>query len=58
VLGRSLAAQGLDPAIDPLASTSRLHDPGHLGERHYAFALHTKETIEHYRELQDIISMQ
>jgi F-type H+-transporting ATPase subunit beta len=57
VLSRSLAAQGLYPAIDPLASTSRLLDPGRLGERHYRLALRVKETIERYRELQDIIAM-
>jgi F-type H+-transporting ATPase subunit beta len=57
VLSRSLAAQGLYPAIDPLASTSRLLDPVYLGHRHYAVALRVKETIERYRELQDIISM-
>lgn len=57
VLSRSQAAQGLYPAVDPLASTSRLLDPGHLGARHYDVALHVKETIERYRELQDIISM-
>lgn len=57
VLSRNLAAQGLYPSIDPLASMSRLLDPVHLGDRHYAVALRVKETIEHYRELQDIISM-
>jgi F-type H+-transporting ATPase subunit beta len=57
VLARHLAAQGLYPAIDPLASTSRLLDPGHLGQRHYALSLHVKETIERYRELEDIIAM-
>jgi F-type H+-transporting ATPase subunit beta len=57
VLSRNLAAQGLYPAVDPLASTSRLLDPVHLGERHYRVALQVKETIERYRELQDIISM-
>jgi len=57
VLSRNLAAQGLYPAIDPLASTSRLIDPVHLGRRHYDIALRVKETIERYRELQDIISM-
>ncbi|MGN6545416.1 MAG: F0F1 ATP synthase subunit beta [Aureliella sp.] len=57
VLSRTQAAQGLYPAVDPLASTSRLLDPGHLGERHYQTALRVKETIERYRELQDIISM-
>jgi F-type H+-transporting ATPase subunit beta len=57
VLSRSLAAKGFYPAIDPLASTSRLLDPVHVGQRHYDVALRVKETIEHYRELQDIISM-
>jgi F-type H+-transporting ATPase subunit beta len=57
VLSRSQAAQGLYPAIDPLASTSRLLDPSRLGERHYKLALRVKETIERYRELQDIIAM-
>ncbi len=57
VLSRDQAAQGLYPAVDPLASTSRLLDAGHLGERHYDLALRVKETIEHYRELQDIIAM-
>lgn len=57
VLSRSQAAQGLYPAVDPLASTSRLLDPSHLGDRHYEVALRVKETIERYRELEDIISM-
>ena len=57
VLSRPLAAQGLYPAIDPLASTSRLLDPGHVGRRHYEAALRVKETIERYRDLQDIIAM-
>jgi F-type H+-transporting ATPase subunit beta len=57
VLSRTLAAQGLYPAIDPLASTSRLLDATSVGERHYATALRVRESIERYRELQDIISM-
>ena len=57
VLSRAQAAQGLYPAIDPLASTSRLLDAFHLGERHYTVALRVKEAIERYRELQDIIAM-
>jgi F-type H+-transporting ATPase subunit beta len=57
VLSRDMAAQGLYPAVDPLASTSRLVDPVHLGRRHYEIALRVKETITRYRELQDIISM-
>ncbi|HZT80697.1 MAG TPA: F0F1 ATP synthase subunit beta [Gemmataceae bacterium] len=57
VLARSLAAQGLYPAIDPLASASRLLDPAHLGPRHYDIALRVRETIARYRELEDIIAM-
>lgn len=57
VLSRNLAAQGLYPAIDPLASTSRMIDPVYLGQRHYQVALRVKETIERYRALQDIIAM-
>jgi F-type H+-transporting ATPase subunit beta len=57
VLSRALAARGLYPAIDPLASTSRLLDPVHCGERHYRVALQVKETIQRYRELEDIIAM-
>ncbi len=57
VLSRKHAAQGLYPAVDPLASSSRLLDPVHVGEKHYAIALRVKELIERYRGLQDIISM-
>jgi F-type H+-transporting ATPase subunit beta len=57
VLSRSLAARGLYPAIDPLASTSRLLDAVRLGDRHYNVALQVKETIERYRQLEDIIAM-
>ena len=57
VLSRNLAAQGLYPAIDALDSSSRLLDSVYLGERHYHLALQVTETIERYRELEDIISM-
>jgi F-type H+-transporting ATPase subunit beta len=57
VLSRELASQGLYPAIDPLASTSRLLDPVHVGARHYEVALRVTQTIARYSELQDIISM-
>jgi F-type H+-transporting ATPase subunit beta len=57
VLSRAQAAQGLYPAVDPLASSSRLLDPGHVGQCHYEVALRVKETIERYRQLQDIIAM-
>jgi F-type H+-transporting ATPase subunit beta len=57
VLSRALAARGIYPAIDPLASTSRLLDPARIGDRHYQVALGVKETIQRYRELEDIIAM-
>lgn len=57
VLARSLAARGLYPAVDPLASSSRLLDPTHLGERHYRVALRVRETVARYRALEDIIAM-
>jgi len=57
LLSRSMAAEGMYPAIDPLASTSILLDPLVVGEQHYALAQTVRETIAHYRELQDIISL-
>jgi F-type H+-transporting ATPase subunit beta len=57
VLSRSQAAQGFYPAVDPLSSTSRLLDASQVGQHHYEVALRVTETIERYRELQDIISM-
>jgi len=57
VLSRAQAARGLYPAIDPLASTSRLLDSARIGDRHYRVALEVKETIERYRDLEDIIAM-
>lgn len=57
VLSRDMAAQGLYPAIDPLASTSKLISPGSVGERHYKIAQAVKERIARYRELKDIIAI-
>ncbi|HWB14376.1 MAG TPA: F0F1 ATP synthase subunit beta [Pirellulales bacterium] len=57
VLSRSLAAQGLYPAIDPLASASRLLDPVYVGQQHYDVALRVTRALERYAELEDIISM-
>jgi F-type H+-transporting ATPase subunit beta len=57
VLSRSSAAEGLYPAVDPLASTSRLLDPVHVGQKHYEVALGVREVIARYRDLQDIIAM-
>jgi F-type H+-transporting ATPase subunit beta len=57
LLARERAAHGLYPAVDPLASTSRLLDPARVGERHYQVAMRVKQTFERYREVRDIISM-
>lgn len=57
VLSRQMAAEGLYPAVDPLASTSNILDPLAVGERHYRIAQEVKTTIARYRELQDVISM-
>ncbi len=57
VLSRTMAAQGMYPAIDPLESSSLMLDPLVVGEDHYRLAERARETIAHYRELQDIISL-
>jgi F-type H+-transporting ATPase subunit beta len=57
VLSREMASQGLYPAIDPLASTSVMVDPRILGETHFDLAGEVRQLIEHYRELQEIISL-
>jgi F-type H+-transporting ATPase subunit beta len=57
VLSRAMAAEGMYPAIDPLASSSILLDPLVVGAEHYALAALVRETIAHYRELQDVIAL-
>jgi F-type H+/Na+-transporting ATPase subunit beta len=57
VLSRSMAAEGMYPAIDPLSSSSILLDPLVVGEEHYQIAEKVRETIARYKELQDIISL-
>jgi F-type H+/Na+-transporting ATPase subunit beta len=57
VLSRQMAAQGMYPAIDPIASSSILLDPLVVGEEHAAVATEVRRNIEHYRELQDVISL-
>jgi len=57
VLSRGLAAQGLYPAIDPLASASDLLDAAVVGEAHLRTAEQVRRTLAQYRELQDIIAM-
>ena len=57
VLSREMAAEGMYPAVDPIASSSVLLDPLVVGEEHAAVATEVRRTIEHYRELQDVISL-
>jgi F-type H+-transporting ATPase subunit beta len=56
-LQRSLADQGLFPAIDPLGSTSRILDPLIVGEEHYNVARRVQQTLQRYKDLQDIIAI-
>jgi F-type H+-transporting ATPase subunit beta len=56
-LERSIAEKGIYPAIDPLASSSRILDPQYVGDRHYAIARRVQTTLQRYRELQDIIAI-
>jgi len=57
VLSRGLAAKGIYPAVDPLDSTSTMLQPGIVSETHYAVAELVKETLQRYKELQDIIAI-
>jgi F-type H+-transporting ATPase subunit beta len=56
-LSRGLVEKGIYPAVDPLASTSRILDPRILGEEHYNVAQQVKGTLQRYRDLQDIIAI-
>ncbi len=56
-LSRQIAALGIYPAVDPLASTSTILAPEIVGERHYRVALRTQEVLQRYKELQDIIAI-
>ncbi len=56
-LSRQIAALGIYPAVDPLASTSTLLRPEVVGERHYAVARRVQEVLQRYKELQDIIAI-
>ncbi|WP_446011418.1 F0F1 ATP synthase subunit beta [Candidatus Electrothrix sp.] len=57
VLSRKRAGEGLYPAIDPLASSSKMTTPGIVGQRHYDLAREIRRTLAQYAELKDIIAM-
>jgi F-type H+/Na+-transporting ATPase subunit beta len=57
VLSRNLAAKGIYPAVDPLDSTSTMLQPSIVSKQHYAIAEQVKETLQRYKELQDIIAI-
>ncbi len=57
VLSRSIAELGIYPAVDPLDSTSRILEPGVVGEEHYNVARRVQETLQGYKSLQDIIAI-
>jgi F-type H+-transporting ATPase subunit beta len=56
-LSRQIAELGIYPAVDPLASTSRILDPRVIGEEHYGVARNVKEILQRYKDLQDIIAI-
>ncbi len=56
-LERSIAEKGIFPAVDPLSSSSTILDPGIVGEEHYRVARKVQQTLQRYKELQDIIAI-
>jgi F-type H+-transporting ATPase subunit beta len=56
-LSRQIAELGIYPAVDPLASTSRILDPRIIGEEHYTVARSVKQILQRYKDLQDIIAI-
>jgi F-type H+-transporting ATPase subunit beta len=57
VLSRPLSELGIYPAVDPLASTSRILDPRIVGDEHYEVARQVKQILQRYKDLQDIIAI-
>src|ERR1700709_881505 len=57
VLSRPISEKGIYPAVDPLDSTSRILDAQYIGQEHYDVAQRTKQILQRYRELQDIIAI-
>jgi F-type H+-transporting ATPase subunit beta len=56
-LSRAISELGIYPAVDPLASTSRILDPRIIGDEHYAVARSVKQVLQRYKDLQDIIAI-
>jgi len=56
-LSRAIVEKGIYPAVDPLASTSRIMDPQYLGDEHYRVARRVQEILQRYKDLQDIIAI-
>ena len=56
-LERSISEKGIYPAVDPLASTSRILDPKLVGEEHYTTAREVQRVLQRYKDLQDIIAI-
>jgi F-type H+-transporting ATPase subunit beta len=56
-LSRQIAELGIYPAVDPLASSSRILDPRIIGEEHYTVARSVKQILQRYKDLQDIIAI-
>jgi F-type H+-transporting ATPase subunit beta len=57
VLSRAITELGIYPAVDPLASSSRIQDPQYIGDRHYKAATEVQRILQRYKELQDIIAI-
>lgn len=57
VLSRQIVDQGIYPAVDPLASTSRILEPRFVGDEHYGVAIKVQQILQRYKELQDIIAI-
>lgn len=57
VLSRQISELGIYPAVEPLDSTSRILEPGVIGQEHYDVAKNCKEILQHYKDLQDIINI-
>jgi F-type H+-transporting ATPase subunit beta len=56
-LSRKIVELGIYPSVDPLASSSRILDPAIVGEEHYRIAMSVQQTLQRYKELQDIIAI-